>query len=240
VAAALATCAAPLAVRAAQQAAGVTGVAQAPVDLDILLASPTFPAAAAWVVAVALALLATGAPFLSAVLVAAVWIAAMEAAPLAFGEAPTWGQRGIASAAVGYLALSAGVILDRRTRRDHAGWLYLAGLIAFWGGLLSVHPSGSLSVAVGALGNAALILAALALRRRIFAVFGAVGLARALGHVAEQLLDPSVFPLILAALGVGLAAGVVVYHRRAPAWERALSAALPGRWRRLLPPWPAG
>jgi hypothetical protein len=31
---------------------------------------------------------------------------------------------------------------------------------------------------------------------------------------------------------------VLVWARRAPAWERALSAALPDWGRRLLPPWP--
>jgi hypothetical protein len=240
VAAALATCAVPVAVRAVQQVAGVAGVAQAPADLDVLLVSPAFAAAAAWVLAAAIALLATGAPLLSAVLVAATWTAAMGAAPLAFGPAPSWGQRGIASAAVGYLALSAGVLLDRRTRRDHAAWLYLAGLIACWGGLTSIPESGSLSKSLGLLGNAALILAALALRRRIFAVVGAIGLARAVGQLAEDLLDPRAYTLVLAALGVGLAAGVVVYHRRAPAWERALFAALPEWGRGYLPPWTTG
>jgi hypothetical protein len=240
VAAALSTCAVPVAMRAAQQAAGVSEVVQAPVEIDLLLASPSFLAAAAWVVAAALAILATGAPLLSAVLVLAAWTAAMVAAPLAFGPAPTWGQRGIASAAVGYLALSAGLILDRRTRRNHAAWLYLSGLVAFWGGLASIPESGITANALGGLVNAALILAALALRRRIFAVFGAVGLARALGQLAEDLLDPRAYPAVLAALGVGLAAGVFVYHRRAPAWERALSAALPEWGRQLLPPWTVG
>ena len=64
-----------------------------------------------------------------------------------FGAAPTWDQRGILSAVVGWLALSAGVALDRRTLRDHAGWLYLAGLVAFWGGLTSMRQTPAASSA---------------------------------------------------------------------------------------------
>jgi hypothetical protein len=240
VAAALASVAAPIAVRAALQVAGVGETTETPIELDSLLTNPVFAPAAGWVLAAMVALLATGAPLLSAVLVAAVWTAAMAAAPLAFGAATSWTQRGLVSAAVGYLALSAGMVLDRRTQRDHAAWLYLAGLVAAWGGLASIRTCGSASLALGWLGNAALLLAAVALRRRVFAAFGAVGIAGAIGHAAAAALDPRAMPFVLAAIGAALLAGVVGYHRRARDWERALSAMLPEWGRRFLPPWPQG
>ena len=49
-------------------------------------------------------------------------------------------QRALLSALVGLAALGTGVALDGRTRRDHAYWLYLAGLVAFWGGLTTHQP----------------------------------------------------------------------------------------------------
>jgi hypothetical protein len=239
VAAALAAAAVPLAVRAWLQAAGAPEGAEFPVDLDHLVASPAFAPAVAWIVAVVIALALTGAPVLAAALVAAVWIAALVAAPVAFGPGTTWTQRGLVSAGVGYVALFVGAVLDRRTRRDHSAWLYLAGLVVFWGGLISIR-GGNTSIAVGILGNLVLVLAALALRRRIFAVFGAIGAAADIGHLVHATLDPRANAPVLVALGVALFLGVRAWHRHAAAWERALLASLPEWGRRLLPPWPRG
>lgn len=139
-------------------------------------------------------------------------------------------------AVAGLAALGVGVAVDGRTRRDLAFWLYLAGLAAFWGGLTAYHRDSASSVALGALVNAALVLVALLLRRRTFAVFGGVGLAGVAGHLAANGLVDEVLPAVYAAIGLAVAAGALAYHRFEAGWSRALVSRFPEGLRRLLPP----
>ncbi|HEX9308685.1 MAG TPA: hypothetical protein VF894_14420 [Anaeromyxobacter sp.] len=226
----------PAAASAAQRLLGLSSEGEPPQSLSALVASPAFLRAVVAVVAAVVALRAFAAPILSAVVVGAVWFAVQVAAPLVFGPAPTWSQHALLSALLGLGALGAGVALDRRTRRDHAGWLYFAGLVAFWGGLTTVHTDSVLSLLLGAAVNLALVGAAVALRRRLFAVFGAIGVAAVFGHVAEATLADALLPYAIGAIGIAVAGGALGYVRLAPLVERAAPALLPAPLRRLLPP----
>ncbi len=206
----------------------------APATLAGFLGSRMLPGIVAAIAAALVGLRAFGSPILAAVLVAAVWFGVMVGAPVVFGSAPTWTQRATLSALLGVVALGAGLALDGRTRRDVAFWLYLSGLVAFWGGLATSHSETRLALLLGAAVNASLVFVAILLRRRVFAIFGGVGLAGVLGRVADAELADPVVPFVFAAIALGLVAGAAVYHRRAPAWERAVSSRLPDPVRRLL------
>jgi hypothetical protein len=198
------------------------------------VAGDDFPAILAAVVAAALAIRAYRLPFLSAVLVATLWFLAIDVAPVIFGPSPAWDQRALLSAAVGLLAIGAGVALDGRTRRDHSFWIYLAGLVALCGALASARSTSS--VAIGGVVNGALVASSLLLRRRTFAVFGAFGLADVGGRLAMDGLVEAAVPAAVALLGVAAAAGAVAYRRFECAWSGALRASFPEPLRRLLPP----
>jgi hypothetical protein len=235
--AALAVPLAPVAVRAAQAWAGSLAPAAAPPgDLAAWLRGPAFLPAAAAVAAAAAALWAVRAPLLSGVLVVTVWGAALTATPVVFGPAPTWAQQALATALLGMVALAAGVALDGRLRRDHARWLYCAGLAAFCGGVATLHADSGLSLAAGLAAYALLVLAGLALRRRCFAVFGGLGVVAGLARLADDLLADPIVPFVFVALAIALAAATLLHERLAPAWERAVAAALPEPLRRMLPP----
>jgi hypothetical protein len=228
---------APVAVHALQDWTGVgADRGAAPDTLAGWVGSHGFPAAFAAVVAALLALRALALPALSAVSVAAAWFLAQDGAPLAFGPSPTWNERALLSSLFGALALATGLLVDGRTRRDHSRWIYLAGLVAFWGGLTTYHSGSSASLAVGAYVNGALVAAALLLRRRAFAVFGLVGLAGVAGRLANDALDDAVVPFAFAAIGLAAAAAAVVYRRYEDVWSRAVLARFPETLRRLLPP----
>jgi hypothetical protein len=139
-------------------------------------------------------------------------------------------------AVAGLVALGMGLAVDGRTSRDHAFWLYLAGLVAFWGGLFVHHRDTPASLALGAIVNGALVTTALLLRRRLFAAFGAVGLAGLLGHLAADGLVEEVLPLAYAAIGLAVAAAALIYDRFEARWSAALLSRFPAGLRRFLPP----
>lgn len=128
------------------------------------------------------------------------------------------------------LGLALGVdIRTRRLHRDFAFWLYLFGLMSFWGGVTALDPSGELGRAGYCLLNLGLILVGALLQRRAFTVFGALGIALYLGHLAYDVFeDELVFSLALSAIGLAIVAGGVWWSRH--------GETLGGRWRRALSP----
>src|SRR3989454_7883183 len=127
-------------------------------------------------------------------------------------------------------------LLDRRTDQDYAFWLYLFGLVAFWGAL-TYDGVGSVTYCLINLG---LMLVAVLLQRKTFMVFGAIGVYSYLGHLAFDVFRNSLlFPAALTALGIAIIAAGVWYRSREAAVEAALLRILPGAVRRTLPRYPA-
>lgn len=228
---------APLAAHGVARTVGLgQPFAASPGTLFDWLAGPWFPVQATTALAAALALNAFRIPFLAAPLAASVWFAAQDAAPLLFGPDPTWGQRALVSALSGWLFLAAGLAVDGRTRGDVAFWLYLPGLIALTGGLVTWTGASALSVVLVAWLHAGLVLASLILARRSFAVAGALGLAAALGRLADDLLDTAALSFALAAVALATVGLGLLYHLHHARLEALLLARLPRGLQRLLPP----
>jgi hypothetical protein len=200
------------------------------------LLGPWFPVQATAIAAAALALRAWRIPFLSAVLAGAAWFAAQDATPVLFGDDPAWSDRALVSSLTGLVMLAAGLAVDHRTREDHAFWLYACGLLAFCGGLTTMHSERDASIALVALLQIGLVVASLLLERPGFAVAGALGLAAAAGHLADDLLDAKALSFALTAIAlsvIGLGLAYHLHHQRLERWAAGL---VPSRLRRLLPP----
>jgi hypothetical protein len=214
-----------------------TGVGDlAPEDLAGWLVSHDALCLGATAFAACLALGFERLPALTAVLAVLAWFAAMSAAPAVFGSAPSWSQRALLSALVGVAALAAGFVLDGRTRADHAGWLYLSGLVMAWGGLTTYEAASRSSLALYGFACAWLVGLGIILRRRAFAVFGAIGLAGVAGRVAEALLVPEAVPFAVVGVSLALVAAGAYYPRAEVVLGRRLAGRLPSLARRLLPP----
>jgi hypothetical protein len=233
---AAAICLVPVAVRGLQIWMGWTRDEAPAADLGDWIVSFDVPPLAAAAAAAALALRFLPFPAIAGLLPGIVWAGAMSAAPAIFDAQPSWSQRSLLSALVGLVALGAGFAVDRRTRRDYAIWLYAAGLAAFWGGLTTYHAETELSVGLYATMDLWLVALGLLVDRRMFAVVGAIGLAGALGHIAEDLLQPAVLPFVLAGIVLGLVAAALGYLQLERRWRRALVGHLPVMVRRILPP----
>lgn len=107
----------------------------------------------------------------------------------------------------GVLMLLLALVVDLRSRsgKDYAFWLYLFGTITFWGALSSLG-NGALSGKLIYLAiNLSLILIAAMLSRRVFAVFGGLGVAMVLGDLSWNLFKDSIaFVALLTLLGFAL------------------------------------
>ncbi|HET9554848.1 MAG TPA: hypothetical protein VFP50_17925 [Anaeromyxobacteraceae bacterium] len=227
---------APLAAHGAARLVGWGRPPDPPYDLVDWLAGPWFPVQAAAALAAALVVRTFDVPAMSGVLGAAAWFAAQDAAVVVFGPSPGWAQRALLSALTGVVLVGAGMAVDRRTRADHAFWLYLTGLLAFTGGLVTWQAGSDVSAAL--VGGLHLWLVALAviLGRHAFAVAGAIGVAASAGRLAEDLLDGRVVAFVVAAVVLLIVwAGIAYARHRGPAaaW---ISGRAPEWFRRLLPP----
>jgi len=132
----------------------------------------------------------------------------------------------------GATVLGVTYLLDRRTKHDYAFWLYLFGLVAYWGALSS-EGVGSFAYAVINLG---LILVAVLLQRKTFVVFGAIGMYAYLGHLAfEVFRDSLLFPAALTALGIVIIGLGVWYRKQEGPIDAALLRLVPSALRRTLP-----
>jgi hypothetical protein len=185
----------------------------------------------------ALALWRVRFPFLVAPLAFVLWYVSMDLTPVFFGEDFSWEHRKRVSLVVGLAILALAFAVDRRARQDYAFWLYLFGLLAFWGGLSLLSSDSELGKLVYCAINVVLLLAGVLLQRRAFLVFGAVGVYLYLGHLAQAVFrDALLFPLALSGLGLGFIALAMQAHRHQAAIERWRTRLLSPRVRAWLPP----
>ncbi len=88
-------------------------------------------------------------------------------------------------------------------KHDYAFWLYLFGVMAFWGGLSSLHSDSELNRFIYCLINILMIFLSVFLNRRVFAVFGALGVLAYLGYLSFNVFKGSLaFPVVLVFIGI--------------------------------------
>jgi hypothetical protein len=160
--------------------------------------------------------------FLTAPLAFSAWFFSMDVwALLRDKNVLTAEDRELVSVYVGLATLLVGYLLDSKLRRhgatkseDFAFWCYLFGLLAFWGGLTSMHGDSELSKALYCAMNVGLIGIGIWLRRATFIVFGALGVHVYLGHLAYEVFkDSFLFPFTLAFLGLSMILCAVLGQR---------------------------
>jgi hypothetical protein len=120
-----------------------------------------------------------------------------------------WELRQRISMLFGVLMLGLAFVIDLRSRysKDYAFWLYVFGVLAFWGALSSLD-SGTLSgKLIYAAINTALVFLGAMLGRRVFTICGGLGIAFVLGDLSWHYFRDSLgFLLVLTLLGFGLIA----------------------------------
>lgn len=189
-------------------------------------------------------------PFIVLPLAVCLWYVSMDITPLLFdlnlerpdfstadqetkdayfaAKAEIWRLRQMVSVLFGAGMIAFAYLIDRRTKYDYAFWLYLFGLLAFWGGLSSMDSDSELGKFLYALINVGLIGLGLFLSRRAFLVFGSLGVYGYFGYLALKLFSKSLFfPIAAAAFGLSIIWLGILLYRNSARWEQGLLEWLP-------------
>jgi hypothetical protein len=177
-------------------------------------------------------------PFLVMPIAVTLWYMSMDLTPFLFGEADMgWELRKLVSLWFGLLIALLAFWVDIRTRhdKDFAFWLYLFGVIAFWGGLSMIHSDSELNKFIYLCINITMIVVSATLSRRVFAVFGGLGAAGYFGHLAYDVFkDSMMFPLVLTIIGLGVIYLGIVWQRHEETISNRLRGLLPLPMRELI------
>jgi hypothetical protein len=177
-------------------------------------------------------------PFIVSVIAFALWFMSMDLTPWIFHtDHFDWEMRRKVSVWFGLAVLVVAWIVDYRRRDgDFAFWLHLFGMMAFWGGISATESSGEVGKALYCLLNVGLLLISVIVMRRVYAVFGAIGICMYLGHLADVVFkDSLLFPFALSLIGVGVIAAGLIYHRKQDMIAAWITANLPEPVLRLRP-----
>ena len=170
-------------------------------------------------------------PFLVMPIALTLWYMSMDLTPFLFGDSDMlWELRRFVSLYLGLLIVLLAFWVDIRSRqdKDYAFWLYLFGVMAFWGGLSLMHSDSELRKFIYLCINLVMIIVGAMLSRRVFAVFGGLGAALYLGYLAHDVFkDSMVFPFVLTAIGLGLIYVGIVWQGHEQSMSRKLRGLLP-------------
>jgi hypothetical protein len=181
-------------------------------------------------------------PFLTFPVAFALWYMSMDLAPIVVAQAYIgWHERLWVSLLFGAVVLVFAYLVDRRTREDYSFWLYLFGTMAFWGGLSLMESDGEAKKFLYCLVNVGLMFVAILLRRKVFMVFGSLGVFGYLGHLSWSVFqDSMMFPFVLTLIGIFIIFLGVQYQRNQEKIAEAVLRLIPEGIRELLPPERAG
>ncbi len=178
-------------------------------------------------------------PFMLMPIAVTLWYMSMDLVPFLLGQEHVydWEIRKFISAYFGLAMTLVAFWVDLRSRfsRDYAFWLYLFGVLTFWGGLSLMNSGSELGKLAYCGINVLMILIGAALQRRVFAVFGGLGVAGYLGYLSYKVFkDSLIFPLALSVVGLAIIGLGVLWQRREAQWSARLRGFLPAPLRELI------
>lgn len=177
-------------------------------------------------------------PFLVMPVAVTLWYMSMDLTPFLFGEADTdWELRKFVSLWFGLLMVLLAFWVDIRTRqeKDYSFWLYLFGVLAFWGGMSLMHSDSEWNKFIYLCINLLMIVVGAILSRRVFVVFGGFGSAGYVGHLAYEVFKDSLsFPFVLTAIGLGVIYLGILWQRHEQGISSRLRTCLPAQLRELV------
>lgn len=190
----------------------------------------------ATIAAAALALRFYRFPFIVILPAIALWMLSIDIVPWITGQASRdWEVSRKISVAFGLCMILLAIAVNLRQRRgDFAFWLYLIGVLTFWGGLSLSSESTEVTRLLYCGVNIAMLAVAALLGRTVFAVFGTIGIGIYLTHLSERVFrDSMMFPFALSLIGIAVIGLGLYLHRHRSAIDAWLAARLPAPLVRL-------
>jgi len=176
-------------------------------------------------------------PFLVMPIAATLWYMSMDIAELIAGDIVNFREQAEITMWFGLAMTLFAFWVDLRSRKslDYAFWLYLFGVMAFWGGMTSQDSDSELAKFIYFCVNLGLIGVGVVLVRKVFLVFGGIGACIYLGHLANEVFEDSwLFPIALTLIGVGVIYLGVLWQKNEQAITMAVRNYLPMQVRELL------
>ena len=176
-------------------------------------------------------------PFMLMPIAITLWYMSMDIVPVLVGDWRDWEIRKFISLWFGIGMILVALWIDLRSRfsRDYAFWLYIFGVLAFWGGMSLMRSGSELGKFLYCMINVAMILFGAVIGRRAFAVFGGLGVAGYLSYLSWKVFKDSLFfPIWLSAIGLGIIWLGVLWQKNEARWSAALRGVLPGPLRELI------
>ncbi len=146
-------------------------------------------------------------PFMIMPIAVTLWYMSMDLTAMLSGGWYNYELGAMVSMYFGILTVLIAFWVDIRSSHsaDYAFWLYIFGVMAFWGGLSAQHSDSELSKFIYLCINLVLIFIGVILSRKVFVLFGALGMCWYLGHLAFEVFEFSyLFSVILTAIGFAI------------------------------------
>ncbi|ASQ46058.1 DUF2157 domain-containing protein [Legionella clemsonensis] len=176
-------------------------------------------------------------PFMIMPIAITLWYMSMDITEMLAGQYITFQLSAMVSMYFGLVMILLAFWVDLRSRNtlDYAFWLYLFGVIAFWGGLTCQHSDSELSKFFYMCINLIMIGVGVILMRKVFVIFGAIGCAIYLGHLASQVFkDSLLFPIALTCIGLLIIYLGTLWQKHEAAVTQKAQSILPVQLRELL------
>ena len=166
-------------------------------------------------------------PFIAVIIGVALWFMSMDLASWVAGqEYADWETRRTVSLCFGLATILLAWAVDCLKRGgDFAFWLHLFGVITFWGAVSFTSGGTAFDKALYCAMNIGFLFVSVFLGRKVYAVFGVIGIAMYLVDLANKVFkDSLLFPFALSLIGVAVIAAGLLYYRhqeRIAAWLEA-------------------
>lgn len=187
-------------------------------------------------------------PFLVMPVAVTLWYMSMDLTPMmlevfgwferdSYHYRSYWELRQTISLWFGLWMIAVAFIVDikNKTHKDFAFWLYLGGVLAFWGALSSMNSNSELNKFLYCCINLTMILVGATLARRVFVIFGGLGVAFYLGHLSYNVFkDSMLFPFALTLIGLFIIGIGIYWQRHEKQINNRLQQFLPNSLRELI------
>lgn len=176
-------------------------------------------------------------PFMVMPIAATLWYMSMDLTSMLTGGDASYDLSTKVSMYFGLLTILIAFWTDIKSRHsaDYAFWLYLFGVMAFWGGLTCQHSDSELSKFFYMCLNLLMIVIGVILVRKVFVIFGALGCSIYLVHLASEIFkDSLLFPFVLSLIGLIIIYLGTLWQKHEALITQKVQSILPKAVRELL------
>ncbi len=176
-------------------------------------------------------------PFMLMPIAVTLWYMSMDIGTMLTGDYYHADVRSWVSIGFGLGMIFLALWVDIRSRHslDYAFWLHVFGVITFWGGINLLSTEDGVGGLIYLLTNLLLVLLGTLLSRRVFVIFGGLGVFRYLNYLANMIFPESwLYPVALTFIGLGIMMFGVYWQKNEQHLAQILQGHLPKALQQLL------